>query len=285
MVAGSARLSFETANAPIGEVCPAADPLGPPDAPVTTTFIDMTVGSRPLYAWLMQHGDPRAPLVILFQGGPTLGYQNPREDLFVRHFLAGNVDVLAVNYSGSSGAGLPLINRFALEGLAGIEQDAAQVSHLIRRRFLGRRLTIMGLSFGALPALSLDRGLADHEHRTALIAPLLKMRAPREWLSDGDSATYQEAFERRILGIDNGNREVLNSMLRGWMARRSHYPYFFALGARDLVSRPEDWTGPRQFGDATETVNLAHDRVGTDEGMLATLLTWVGGSSRSLDGE
>ncbi|MEN2709436.1 hypothetical protein ACQKOH_23415 [Sphingomonas sp. NPDC092331] len=136
-------------------------------------------------------------LIVFFGGGPASPLKASGQiDRFPE---LGNQSILSVSYSGQLGGGLGLQHRL-LGGGNMLSEDAGQVLHFIRaRRF--EKITIVGASFGALPAMAL-KALLGKDGKLVLISPIVSVGADQKDHADfgSTSKTGQWRFMLETFG-------------------------------------------------------------------------------------
>jgi|GEM_PF-3290137 pimeloyl-ACP methyl ester carboxylesterase len=131
-------------------------------------LLDLGQKTRVLPAQFYQNSD--RSIIIFFGGGPT----NPLTlsgavDLFPQ---LGNQSILSMSYSGQLGGGLEMQGRL-LNGGKALSEDAEQVSQFLETRKF-ENITIVGASFGALPAMALKSRLGKRA-RLLLVSPIVSV--------------------------------------------------------------------------------------------------------------
>ena len=100
-------------------------------------------GDKNIPALLWNSGKDRAPFLIMLHGGPHLNYANTwHPELEV--LLSQGVDVLQLNYSGSSGYSDEFLN-----SEAGAVDDIGATLKFFKAKYLNSRIYLWGDSFGA----------------------------------------------------------------------------------------------------------------------------------------
>jgi pimeloyl-ACP methyl ester carboxylesterase len=209
----------------------------------------------------LDDGPPR-DAILFFGGGPGASQADRDHSLLqIDRLLKPGRDIVSVEYSGGVGGGSELTRRLGEHGIAALEQDVDSVVRwLDRRRY--RRVFIVAVSFGGVPALvALDRH-RDRFPAAFFFAPLLKLPDPEEHVNRGkfDSvfADTQLNYERALFGGTAGRerfRAELPALVRRADLRPSDHFYFAQL---DPVSRPADLpSGTAAMHDVIPATNHA----------------------------
>jgi pimeloyl-ACP methyl ester carboxylesterase len=206
-------------------------------------------------------------LVLFFHGGPaeTLGYGE--NQLSVRRYLEMGLDVLAVEYSGSKGAGAQLSTRLKQTGGQALQADAAQIRRFLQTRFIGVKIILHGESFGALPAIRTEQTLGNRVALTVLVAPYLKHRSAYSRPSDRFyNQQYQADFELATIGIASSHASGETDLLRGFPEEAGTWSpngrVVAIFGETDAFVRPSD------LGDGPMIERVIVPRTGHDTVLL-----------------
>jgi dipeptidyl aminopeptidase/acylaminoacyl peptidase len=100
-------------------------------------------GSRKIPALLWQSPGKNHPVILMVHGGPKLHYTNSWQPI-LETFLNNEIDVLLLNYGGSSGFG----EKFANESDLAINDISETIAYLSQAK-LYRRIFLNGDSYGA----------------------------------------------------------------------------------------------------------------------------------------
>lgn len=208
--------------------------------------------------------------ILYFHGGPGKTARDPA-DAEPRRLLAPGRDVISVDYTGSQGGGLDLTRRLAWIGIPAIEEDLdATVRWLRRQRY--RRVFVVGVSFGGVPAMVAASRYPDFFSSIFFVTPLLRYRHPQEWAAVGTSMRgpvmpdTQLARDHAYYGGPAGRIRFaaqLQALVAGARLGQAHHFYF---GAADPVSKPEDL--PRGGGSPV------HVRAGGHAWAIADPVVW-----------
>jgi hypothetical protein len=246
------------------------------ESPSSQSLVDLSRPGRALFGWMVRGPKTARRLTILFDGGPAGLQIRPSQSPFIQNILAAGSDVLVVNYSGSSGGGLDLMDRLRGRVFEALQEDVKQTMAATALLPYRGNLTVIGVSFGAIPALIADSVLDDEEHQLVLIAPLLKFRAPNEIGLDKSEAAYQSIFENRIIGSGEKNaRLTLNWHLDSLMRSRKPSSTFLAFGNNDEISKASDWAALSNENIVFDVSKWSHSNVSSDANMQKKLRSWL----------
>lgn len=163
-------------------------------------------------------------VVVVFGGGPGGAVLDGDNALALDTLLAHRADILSVSYSGSADSGLHVGERLRDAGMSALRDDATSVATWLRER-RPRRVIVLGISFGAVPALQLA-GTGLPNLQVLLEVPLLKLVEPEEWRSCRSPSitdARQRRFEESIFG-GRVARKRFQTDLAALVARWRSYP-------------------------------------------------------------
>lgn len=249
------------------------------------TIRDIEIGetSRPLFGTLITQEKNRG-LVVFFGGGPLNNTENYAYS--IRQYLRFGWDVLAVNYSGSVGTGSNVSGRLYSEGMSNaLILDAEKVSTYLNKIYRDREIIIHGESFGALPAIAVDKYI-NYPHRLILIAPFLRHQPPEKWANKNKTMAkffgkvnieFQKRFEAAIIGknaeMPSGLQAEQNDILR-LLSSQTHVLSIF--GQDDYMSSeehiPEFWKNDTL---TVKTISGIHDFITTQAETWKLINSWI----------
>ncbi len=153
-------------------------------------LLDLRRDSRHLPAQFAENSNQS--LIVFFGGGPASPLEASGQiDRFPE---LGNQSLLSVSYSGQLGGGLALQNRLQGGGNM-LSEDAGQVLQFIRaRRF--EKIAIVGVSFGALPAMAL-KALLGKDGKLILISPIVSVGTDQK--DNADFGNTSKTGQRRFM--------------------------------------------------------------------------------------
>lgn len=228
---------------------PAGMPLAPGDN-VKVRIFGIDAAGRESYApglpiaILHQAGPSRGrDAIVSFNGGPTASLAEHYMPLPKLRLLAPERDLIAIDYSGSVGGGLPLTRRLTEHGLKAIEEDVEAVVKWLDRRGY-RRIFLVGGSFGGVPATIALSRFPSKFAGSFMPVPLLRLREPKEWADRGHlhrtDPTGQRAFEAAIFGGAAGRARFAEDL--GRLVAQAPYRAadHFVFSRHDLTSQPGD---------------------------------------------
>jgi pimeloyl-ACP methyl ester carboxylesterase len=205
---------------------------------------EVAQAGRPILMVYRMGTRPGRGATIYFHGGPGAAMAETPLPLPVRRLVSPNHDVITIEYSGSLGGGEALVRRLADGGVAAIEEDVDALRNWLDRQNYGQ-ISVIGSSFGAVPALA---AVARHRNRIAhafFVAPALRLLDPASWAATGTSpwgavnpATQMAREDAYFRGASGRVRFAsdLQALLTRTPLTSSDSFYF---GDVDPVSRPE----------------------------------------------
>jgi pimeloyl-ACP methyl ester carboxylesterase len=183
-------------------------------------------------------------VVVFFHGGPdgTLAQDNYRRDIL--SFVDAGFRVLAVDYSGSTGATFDLARRLSVRGIDAIRADAALLSEYLNQQSYPN-VVVYGASFGSVAAAALIERAPHLVDGVVLVAPYLRYRDPSIWggrrQMSGRDIVYQRRFDEVFVAQPDSRRSVAR-WLQGLPARwPANIRTLLVFGELDPVSQAADW--------------------------------------------
>lgn len=224
-----ARLGFGPISTPVEELV---------TPPVNVRPVDVGSSDRPLPAELFEVAHPKG-FVVFFAGGPSSIKSYHEYAPRISRLIRLGYSVLSVSYSGSTGAGPDLASRLGSSPATSIMMDTKDLAAWLNKQGI-RRVAVVGESFGAAPAISLEQRSAA-VGCTVLFVPFLKHRPPKEWTwqaeRGGFAPDYQERVERAVYGAEPVFGRWLSDMVASWKPKG---PVYAAFGSLDPVSKEAD---------------------------------------------
>ncbi len=232
--------------------------------------------------------NPSKRLAIFFHGGPGSQQIFNSQSAFIRQFRSAGYDVLAPEYSGSTGAGPALAARLREGRVRAVQEDAKAIAQSdILKGY--ETIASVGSSFGAVGAIALEQqtSLIDC---TILIGPYLRYRDPALWTKIDDRGgfppRYQYLVDAAFFGDDieadsTGFASQLRTMVTSWNPKGTAFAVF---GADDVVSRSDDL--PEASVMDRETVAGGHGLLGASleqQRLVADRLRACGSAASSIN--
>lgn len=175
----------------------------------------------------------RSCLVVYYHGGPDLSIKDSGFGHYKELATGTECDTLALAYSGSAGAGPQLSRQLKLGGFAALEADARAVQDWVARHQQYKRVSVVGVSFGAAPALALKMSFGPRAD-AYLVGPVVSLSIIRN-------------LERPILGILNigGKSHFAASadMLYGSAGKQDDFDRQLAEAYRSLSANDHVFAG------------------------------------------
>lgn len=229
-------------NAPAAERAIDCGPYVLDAAPIAIRRTDWGEAAHPLPV-TMYDREGADTLVVYLHGGPSVQAQGADIPLQVYAYLEAGFSVAVVEYSGSAGGPVELVQRIRVQGPEAQQRDAAFISRAVtteRARY--GRIGIHGDSFGG--SLLTQPGLIGSDFLIGL-APYLVHRDPETWTvrrrrgEDLRRVRAQAAAQFGAPGSPQriGFEQALSENLAAW---RPDAPTLIVVGDRDDFSRPED---------------------------------------------
>lgn len=209
-------------------------------------------------------------LVVYFRGGPGgsnyKGYIPPE----LNQMRERGYDVLAVEYSGSVGAGLGLSMALAEKPMFGFESDSIAVQNWMDRQGY-ESAVLYAASFGAAPAMVFKSQFPDLVDRSVFLGPLLQLPSSDKIdVAGGPFFSPEKGSQIQYeLGVFGGpeKREEFASWLRSTAAQvDTSQDDLFIFGELDMQtpisSAPQNITGGARV---LVVPNATHQFVGSGE--------------------
>lgn len=218
--------------------------------PYWTKIMSVEYGVRldpasPIVANFYKPFSPRSKrLIVFFHGGPASTVYGEIPSNAVTEMLALGFDVLAVEYSGSAGAGQQVFARLPRGGVGALHEDIEAIKKWIAPRGYESVDTI-GESFGAVPAMVALETSRKIFRSGFFISPLVSLKASAvntqaSGVFGEASDQGQEQFERAVFSGAAGRerfRTELDRLVRNF---RPSTRDVFLFGALDTKSGRED---------------------------------------------
>ena len=178
----------------------------PPGAAIVNIAVDYGGGEATMPGLLARWSrQPTDCLVVYYHGGPDLSIKDAGFGHYKQLAAKTGCDTVALPYSGSSGAGPQLNHRLKLGGFAALDEDAGAIKTWIDAHPQYDRIAIVGVSFGAAPALALKKSLGPRAD-AYLIGPVVSLKlirdlqAPISSFFENRSKDHYSAFAAMIYG-------------------------------------------------------------------------------------
>jgi hypothetical protein len=168
----------------------------------------------------VSHSNSRKRLFLYFGGGPLGDVVSDMQSITTREFASHNADQVFVAYPGSVGLGYDTSTAFK-------EFDSKLLQQFIRSLEVWVRdegytsISVLGTSFGALPAYEFSKRIRSYTQSTHLIAPLMIFKGSDISLGQANqySAKAQRFFELGVFG-DIENRHSISSYFDAVFSKR-----------------------------------------------------------------
>lgn len=118
--------------------------------------------------------NPQRCLIVFFRGGPDRSARHDGLSDPFRRLSQTNCDVLNADYPGSSGLGQQLSSQVRESGFGAFDVNAMILKNWVTAQRY-KKVTLVGVSFGAAPALSAKK-VFGHGAKLLLIAPMTSVR-------------------------------------------------------------------------------------------------------------
>ena len=146
---------------------------------IENVAVDNARGSAAMPGLLTRRERQASCLLVYYHGGPDASIKDVGFEHYKRLAARTECDTLALAYSGSAGAGPQLSRQLRLGGFAALQADARAVQNWIAIRPQYRRVAVVGVSFGAAPALALKQVLGPQAN-AYLVGPVVSLRIMRD---------------------------------------------------------------------------------------------------------
>lgn len=266
----------------VQQSCLASDSLGG-SADFSLAQLNLGTDDWPLHG-LMTRATSTKGLVVYFRGGPG-GTVAEFDSYPIRRYLSAGWNVLAVNYSGNLGTGSGVSSRLRTQGMVeAMRKDAEHTANFIRQLNPAGLLVIHGESLGG-PVAKLTSDALGKPHRLVLIAPLLRLQPPEQWVSKvvtpfslRPNLDYQKNFEEAMLGVSDRNRAVSQLAMDGLYKVKSGDRLSFAAYAQDdLFSQA---THSLFAADQVLMLGGGHEFVTAQPELWPAVFNWLDSPSR-----
>ncbi|QEA15868.1 hypothetical protein [Novosphingobium ginsenosidimutans] len=184
-----------------------------------------------------------AKLVVYFFGGPSGQFFNSFPGPIIEEMLRDGRIVVVPYTSGSVGAGSETSRRLVRLGLRAFETDAQKFQRFLLKYFNRYSYDVVGVSFGAVPAVSTSQFNAAKPDKIILVAPFTKLLRPDIYRSTERAILYQTRLERSWFGdLSNRRDETINPWLKDLYSRlaASGVNYYLVLRSVDQISPPSN---------------------------------------------
>jgi pimeloyl-ACP methyl ester carboxylesterase len=204
---------------------------------------DLRPRSGAMFGQLYMPAQGARDLVVYVHGGPAFTFSQSNLPPVVARLAPMGKAVLVLEYAGSVGGGYELSSRLPRDGIKALEDDMSHLASWVRKGGFGR-VSIIGESFGGVPALIAARDYRDVFRDVIFLAALLQrpeadaivaVQAP------GHATSDNQLLSELVYFGGTGGRERFRSDLSTLVNSLSPSPDFhFFFGDQDHVSSIRD---------------------------------------------
>jgi pimeloyl-ACP methyl ester carboxylesterase len=216
----------------------------------------------------------KAGLILYFHGGPAVTSNVHSVPWELTRLFDSGYDVLAVEYSGSVGGGLPLSEGLATKPDFGFAEDANAIYEWLSNQNYAE-VHSYSESFGTFPALYFARKYNGYVKKRIYAAPVLKypnydlIGASTRF--DRIEAKAQLEFEKGIYGGDIGRARFIEFVSESASAHKATLNDLFIFGTYDNVAPIENAPQHILVGANILKVRREHAFLTADESTLNSI--------------
>lgn len=219
-------------------------------------------------------------LVVYFHGGPSATMADTHVPEVVRELASLGLSILVLEYSGSVGGEYALSDRLPRFGLAAFRDDLAVLNGWIRKSGFGQ-VSIIGESFGGVPALVAAVKYPQLYKQIIFVAPLLRLRDLDKIVTHGfyrqPTGSSQLQWETSVFGGTQGRLKFSRDLADYSSRLRPSPGLSFYFGAADAVSSVQDMPTPFRGSNSVVTIpKVSHEMVSAQPLLWADIRAKLG---------